>query len=69
MLSFNVQSTTLSTNLVNDIKNNLVVNASSVIPPGLVLTNDSFMILAFQPNCKYLAITYVHSSSSLYLHA
>ena len=53
MLSFSVQST-LSTNLVNDIKNNLVVNASSIIPSGLVLTNEGFMILAFQPNCKYL---------------
>ena len=56
MLSFSLQSTTLSTNLVNDIKNNLLVNARYVIPSGFVLTNESFMILAFQPNCKYLHI-------------
>ena len=54
MLSFGLQSTVLSTNLVNDIKNNLLVNASNVIPSGFVLTNESFMISAFQPNCKYL---------------
>ena len=57
-LSFGLQSTTLSTNLVNDIKDNLIVNASSVIPSGFVLTNESFMVLAFQPNCKYIC-TYV----------
>ena len=59
LLSFTVsvglQSTILSTNLVNDIKDNLIVNASSVIPLGFVPTNESFMVLAFQPNCKYIA--------------
>ena len=53
-ISIGLQSTILSINLVNDIKDNLIVNASSVIPSGFVLTNESFMVLAFQPNCKYI---------------
>ena len=52
MVSVGLQSATLPTNLVNDIKNSLRVNASSVIPSEFVLTNEGFMILAFQPNCE-----------------
>ena len=56
MVSVGLQSATLpiATNLVNDIKNSLRVNASSVIPSEFVLTNEGFMILAFQPNCEYI---------------
>ena len=53
-VSVGLQSATLSSNLVNDIKNNLLLNASGIIPSGFMLTNESFMILAFQPNCKYI---------------
>ena len=52
-VSVSLQSTTLHTDTVNDIENNLRVNTSSVIPSGYVLTNESFMVSAFQPNSKY----------------
>ena len=54
MVSVDLQSTTLPTNLVNDIKDSLRINASSVIPSEFVLINEGFMILAFQPNCEYI---------------
>ena len=51
-VSVSLQSTTVHSDTVNDIENNLRVNTSSVIPSGYVLTNESFMISAFQPNSK-----------------
>ena len=55
MVSVGLQSTTLPGSLVNDIKDNLRVNVSSVISSEFVLTNEGFMIFAFQPNCKCVA--------------
>ena len=52
-LSVSLQSTTVHTDTVNDIEHNLRVNTSSVIPSGYVLTNEGFMVSAFQPNSKY----------------
>ena len=52
-VSVSLQSTTVHTDTVNDIENNLRVNTSSVIPSGYVLTNEGFMVSAFQPNSKY----------------
>ena len=58
MLSFAVsiglQSATLSEELTNNVKNNLNMNASNIIPFGYVMISESFMVLAFQPNCKYM---------------
>ena len=53
-VSVGLHLTTLPTNLVNHIKDNLIMNASSVIPSGFVLTDEGFMVLAFQPNCKHI---------------
>ena len=54
-ISIGLQSTSLSTELVNDVKNNLNMNYESIIPSKFVLTGDkSFMVLAFQPNCEYI---------------
>ena len=53
-VSVSLQTTTVHTDTVNDIENNLRVNTSSVIPSGYVLTNEGFMVSAFQPNSKYL---------------
>ena len=39
---------------INDIKNNLNTNSSNIIPPGLELKNERFMILAFKPSCECL---------------
>ena len=52
-VSVSLQSTTVHTDTVNDIENNLRVNTSSAIPSGYVLTNEGFMLSAFQPNSKY----------------
>ena len=49
---------TLPTYLVNDIKKNLAMNASNITSSGFVLTEEGFMILAFQPNCKYITVIY-----------
>ena len=51
-VSVTLQSTTVHADTVNDIENNLRVNTSSVIPSGYVLTNEGFMLSAFQPNSK-----------------
>ena len=53
-VSVSLQSSTVHTDTVNDIENNLRLNASSVIPSGYVLTNEGFMITAFQPNSKFM---------------
>ena len=53
-VSVSLQSTTVHTDTVNDIENNLRVNTSSVIPSGYVLTNEGFMVSAFQPNSKFI---------------
>ena len=66
-VSIGLQSTILSSNLVNDIKNNLIVNASSIVPSGFVLTNESFIILAFQPNCKYTVVPHRQIRTLLYI--
>ena len=52
-VSVSLQSTTVHNDNVNDIENNLRMNINSVIPSGYVLTNESFMVSAFQPNSKY----------------
>ena len=52
-VSVSLQSTTVHTDTVNDIENNLRVNTSNVIPSGYVLTDEGFMVSAFQPNSKY----------------
>ena len=51
--SVSLQSTTVHTDIVNDIENNLRMNISGVIPSGYVLINESFMVSAFQSNSKY----------------
>ena len=53
-VSVSLQSSTVHTDTVNDIENNLRLNASSVIPSGYVLTNEGFMVTAFQPNSKFM---------------
>ena len=53
-LSVSLQSSTVHTDTVNDIENNLRLNASNVIPSGYVLTNEGFMVTAFQPNSKFM---------------
>ena len=55
-VSVSLQSTTVHTDTVNDIENNLRVNTSSIIPSGYVLTNEGFMVSAFQPNSKYMCM-------------
>jgi len=55
-ISVSLQSTILPTNIVNEIKYNFRVNNSNIIPSGFSLTNEGFMVLAFQPNCKYIDI-------------
>jgi len=55
-ISVGLQSAILPANTVNEIKNNFRVNNSNIIPPGFSLTNEGFMVLAFQPNCKFIAI-------------
>ena len=55
-VSVSLQSTTVHTDTVNDIENNLRVNTSSVIPSGYVLTNEGFIVSAFQPNSKFIHI-------------
>ena len=54
LLSFAVSvGLQLATNeLIDDIKSNLTMNASNIIPPGYVLTDENIMVLAFQPNCE-----------------
>ena len=52
-VSVSLQSTTVHTDTVNDIENNLRVNVSSIIPSDYVLTEEGFMVSAFQPNSKY----------------
>ena len=56
-VSVSLQLTTVHADTVNDIENNLRVNTSSVIPSGYVLTNEGFMLSAFQPNSKYIRVT------------
>ena len=51
-VSVSLQSTTVHTDTVNDIENNLRVNVSSIIPSDYVLTEEGFMVSAFQPNSK-----------------
>ena len=53
-VSVSLQSSTVHTDTVNDIENNLRLNASSVIPSGYVLTNEGFTVTAFQPNSKFM---------------
>ena len=53
-VSIGLQLTTLPNELIDDIKNNLTMNANNIIPPGYVLTNENIMVLAFQPNCEYI---------------
>ena len=55
-ISVGLQSMILPTTLVNDIKKGLTVNASNIIPSGFLLTDEGFMILGFQPNCKYTRV-------------
>ena len=55
-VSVTLQSTTVHADTVNDIENNLRVNISSIIPSGYVLTNEGFMISAFQSNSKDIAM-------------
>ena len=55
-VSVTLQSTTVHADTVNDIENNLRVNTSSVIPSGYELTNEGFMLSAFQPNSKYICV-------------
>ena len=55
-VSVSLQSTTIHADTVNDIENNLSVNTSSVIPSGYELTNEGFMLSAFQPNSKYICV-------------
>ena len=61
-VSVSLQSTTVHSDTVNDIENNLRGNTSSVIPSGYVLTNESFMVSAFQPNSKYNVFTITNST-------
>ena len=56
LVSFDLQSINLSAILVNDIKNNLRMNVSSIIPSGSMLTDEGFMVSGFQPNCKGILI-------------
>ena len=58
-VSVSLQSTTIHSDTVNDIEDNLRVNTSIVIPSGYVLTNEGFMVSAFQPNSKYILKSYV----------
>ena len=53
-LSVSLQSATVHNDIVNDIENNLRINASSVIPSEYVLKSGGFMVVAFQPNSKYI---------------
>ena len=53
-LSVSIQSAKVHNDNVNDIENNLRLNASSVIPSEYVLTGEGFIVLAFQPNSKYI---------------
>ena len=55
-VSVSLQSSTVHTDTVNDIEDNLRVNTSSVIPSGYVLTNEGFIVSAFQPNSKFIHI-------------
>ena len=63
-VSVSLQSATIPDELTNNVKNNLNMNASSIIPFRYVLTNEGFMVLAFQPNCKYIHITSNCTTSS-----
>ena len=63
-VSVSLQSTKVHIDTVNDIENNLRVNTSSVIPSGYVLTNEGFMVSAFQPNSKY-TYSYIISVADL----
>jgi len=54
-ISVGLQSVISPANAVNKIKNNLRVNKSKIIPSGFSLTMEGFVVLAFQPNCKYIA--------------
>ena len=49
-ISVGLQSTSLSTGLINDVKNNL----NTSIIPSKFAGDKSFMVLAFQPNCEYI---------------
>ena len=51
-VSVSLLSTTVHTDAVNDIENNLRANTSSVIPSDYALTEYGFMVSAFQPNSK-----------------
>ena len=65
-VSVSLQSTTVHTDTVNDIENNLRANTSIVIPTGYVLTNEGFMVSAFQPNSKYITTLILKSYVSIY---
>jgi len=54
-ISVGLQSAILTANTVNEIKNSLRVNKSNIIPSGFSMTMEGFVVLAFQPNCKYIA--------------
>ena len=55
-----LSSTAVHTDTVNDIENILRVNNSSVIPSGYVLTDEGFMVSAFQQSSKYNICYYHH---------
>ena len=67
-VSVSLQSATVHSDTVNDIENNLRGNTSSVIPSGYVLTNEGFMVSAFQPNSKYNIIMLFSSLLLAYMH-
>ena len=67
-VSVNLESTTVHTDTVSDIENNLRGNTSSIIPSGYVLTNESFTVSAFQANSKYNIIMLFSSLLVAYMH-
>ena len=67
-VSVSLQSTTVHSDTVNDIEDNLRVNTSIVIPSGYVLTNEGFMVSAFQPNSKYIITLILKSYVSIYYY-